>query len=58
MNKIQTYEDLIAWQKAHLFVLATNKATKLSPKEELFGLTSQDSREVTRILGGLKKSLT
>lgn len=53
MKKIQTYEDLIAWQKAHLFVLATYKATKLFPKEELFGLTSQVRRAAVSVTSNI-----
>jgi four helix bundle protein len=49
MNRIQTYEDLIAWQKAHQFVLATYTATKIFPKEELFGLTSQERRAAVSV---------
>ena len=35
MDKIRTYEDLIAWQKAHQLALAEYKATKNFPKEKL-----------------------
>ncbi|MEZ7969265.1 MAG: four helix bundle protein [Rubritalea sp.] len=49
MNKIQTYEDLIAWQKAHQFALAIYKTTKTFPKEELFGLTSQVRRAAVSV---------
>ena len=36
-----SFENILAWQKAHEFVLAVYKITKTFPKEELFGLTSQ-----------------
>ncbi len=49
MNKIQTYEDLIAWQKAHQFALSTYITTKAFPKEELFGLTSQLRRAAVSV---------
>ena len=42
----QTYsfEKIIAWQKAHSFVLYVYEVTKLFPSEEKFGLTSQFRR--------------
>ena len=44
MSKIERFEDLLAWQKAHEFVLGVYKATRSFPKEEMFGLTSQVRR--------------
>ena len=41
MNPAKTFEELIAWQKAHAFVLDVYRITKNFPKEEIFGLTSQ-----------------
>ena len=41
MNKSKSFQDLIVWQKAHQFVLKVYSITKIFPKEELFGLTSQ-----------------
>lgn len=38
------FENIIAWQKAHEFVLNVYKATRDFPKEERFGLTSQFRR--------------
>ena len=38
------FQDLIVWQKAHQFVLSIYRFTKLFPKEELYGLTSQARR--------------
>ena len=47
----QTYsfEKIIAWQKAHSFVLCVYKVTKLFPSEEKFGLTSQFRRAAVSI---------
>lgn len=53
MNKIQTYEDLIAWQKAHVLVLAVYKLTQSFPKDELFGLTSQLRRAAVSITSNI-----
>lgn len=44
MSAAKTFEDLIAWQKAHAFALDVYRVTKHFPKEELFGLTSQVRR--------------
>jgi four helix bundle protein len=37
----KNYRDLIAWQKAMDFVEGIYRATKIFPKDELYGLTSQ-----------------
>lgn len=44
MEKSQSFEDLIVWQKAHTFVLATYKITTSFPNSEIYGLTSQFRR--------------
>lgn len=38
------FRTLLIWQKAMLLVTQTYNATKLFPKEEIFGLTSQIKR--------------
>ncbi|MEI6753208.1 MAG: four helix bundle protein [Paludibacter sp.] len=47
--KTKSFEELLAWQKAHAFVLKIYKITKNFPKEELFGLTSQLKRAAISI---------
>ncbi|MFL5802710.1 MAG: four helix bundle protein [Roseiflexaceae bacterium] len=37
----RSFQDLIVWQKAHLFVLSAYRLTESFPKYELYGLTSQ-----------------
>jgi four helix bundle protein len=46
---VQSYRQLIAWQKAMDFVAAVYKATRMFPKEEMYGLTSQLRRAAVSI---------
>src|SRR5436190_22292131 len=41
---MKDFRSLIVWQKAHEHTLAIYKATARSPKEEMYGLTSQMRR--------------
>ena len=43
------FENVIAWQKAHQFVLAVYRITKDFPPEEIYGLTSQFRRAAVSI---------
>ena len=45
----KTFEDVIAWQKAHQFVLQVYRICKVFPDTERFGLTSQFQRAATSI---------
>ena len=51
MDKIVTYsfENIIAWQKAHNFVLLIYRVTRHFPEDEKFGLTSQFRRAAVSI---------
>ena len=42
--KITSFTDLIAWKEGHRLVLVVYSATKIFPKEEIFGLVSQMRR--------------
>ncbi len=44
-----SFENLLAWQKAHAFVLLVYGATKRFPSDEIFGLTSQFRRAAVSI---------
>ena len=44
MDKIQSVEDLLVWQKAHKLVLEIYKVTSYFPQEEKFGMISQMRR--------------
>jgi four helix bundle protein len=48
-KKSKSFEDVVLWQKAHKFVLDIYKITKLFPREELYGLTSQIRRSAVSI---------
>ena len=43
------FEEVIAWQRAHMFVLAVYRITKGFPSEEVYGLTSQFRRAAVSV---------
>lgn len=49
MSKINSFEDLLVWQKAINIAVEVYKLTSKFPKEEVFGLTSQLRRASTSI---------
>ena len=49
LGMIKSFTDLNAWKEAHTLVLGIYQETKLFPKEELFGLTSQMRRSAVSI---------
>lgn len=53
MIKTNTFQDLIVWQKGHEFVLEVYKITKVFPKEEVYGLTSQFRRAAVSITANI-----
>jgi len=53
MEKSKTFEDVLVWQKAHRFVLAVYKLTKVFPKQETYGLTSQFRRAAVSIAANI-----
>lgn len=48
-DKSQSFRDVIVWQKAHAFALATYRGTEAFPKHELFVLTSQLRRAAASV---------
>ncbi len=48
-NPAITFEDLLVWQKAHLFVLAVYRFSQSFPKSETYGLVSQFRRAAVSI---------
>src|SRR5258708_40111868 len=53
MEKAKSFKDLIVWQKAHRLVLDVYKRTKLFPKEEMYGLTSQIRRSSVSVAANI-----
>ncbi len=49
----KSFRDLIVWQKAHAFVLATYRLTSGFPKQETYGLTSQMRRAAVSIAANI-----
>jgi len=45
----QSYRELVAWQKSIVLVTEIYKATKLFPRDEIFGLVSQLRRAAVSI---------
>lgn len=45
----KTFEELVVWQKAHLFVLAVYRLTAAFPKHEVYGLSAQFRRAAISI---------
>jgi four helix bundle protein len=50
---IQTFRDLDAWKLGHELVLKIYSASRLFPKEEMFGLTSQLRRSSVSITSNI-----
>jgi four helix bundle protein len=46
---MQDFKDLIVWRKAHQVTLAIYAATRMFPKEELYGLSSQLRRSAASV---------
>ena len=49
----QRFEDIIAWQKAHAFVIMVYKTTRMFPDYEKFGLSSQFQRAAVSIAANI-----
>lgn len=48
-KKIQSFQDLVAWQEAHKLVLSIYRVTKKYPDDEKFGLINQSRRAAVSI---------
>jgi len=56
--KIQTFKDLDAWKEGHDLVLKIYKVTKIFPKDEMFGLTSQLRRCAVSITSNIAEGFS
>ena len=53
MSEVQSYRDLIVWQRAMDVAAATYQLTRDYPRDELFGLTSQSRRAAASIAANI-----
>lgn len=49
----KTFEDLVVWQKAHLFVLGVYRLSEGFPRCEIYGLSSQFRRAAVSIAANI-----
>jgi four helix bundle protein len=49
----KTFEDLVVWQKAHQFVLAVYRLSRMFPRSEIYGLSSQFRRAAVSIAANM-----
>ena len=54
----KTFKDLVVWQKAHRFVLATYSLTASFPRSEIYCLTSQKRRAAISIPANIAEGVT
>jgi four helix bundle protein len=53
VTRIETYRDLIVWQKAIDLVAACYELTRLLPRSELFGIAAQIQRAAVSVSSNL-----
>ena len=53
MNMTQSFKDVVAWQKAHAFVIMVYKACASFPAHERYGLCSQFERAAVSIAANI-----
>lgn len=52
----QSFKDLVVWQKAHQMVLSVYRLTKMFPKEETYGLSSQIRRSSSSVAANIAEA--
>lgn len=57
-NTIQTFTDLVAWQKGHSLVLVVYGLTKKFPQEEVFGLVMQLRRAMVSVTSNIAEGFS
>lgn len=58
IKKIASFKDLNAWKEGHALVLDVYKVTKMFPKDELFGITTQMRRCVVSITSNIAEGFS
>ncbi|RZJ45132.1 MAG: four helix bundle protein [Brevundimonas sp.] len=53
MSEVQSYRDLIVWQRAMDVAVATYELTRGYPRDELFGMTSQSRRAAASVAANI-----
>lgn len=53
MAHIQSFTDLVAWQKSHQLALRIYKVTQKFPNEERFGLSNQLCRAIVSVTSNI-----
>lgn len=57
-QKIKSFTDLIAWKEAHKLAIFVYEATKLFPKEEIYGLTNQVRRAAVSVSSNIAEGFS
>ena len=58
MGKLNSYQDLLVWQKSVELCVEIYKLVKLLPKEEMYGLSDQMRRAVVSIPSNIAEGYT
>jgi four helix bundle protein len=58
IRKIESFTDLIAWQKAHVLAVAVYKLTEIFPQKEVYSLTDQMRRSATSISSNIAEGFS
>lgn len=58
MGKIESFHDLIVWQRGHQLVLSCYRVSRQFPKEELFALTSQLRRAIISVTSNIAEGFS
>ena len=58
MQMTQSFKEIVAWQKAHAFVIQVYQACALFPAHERYGLCSQFERAAVSIAANIVEGYT
>lgn len=58
MGNIQSFQDLMVWQRGHELVLSIYKISRDFPKDEQFALTSQLRRAVVSVTSNIAEGFS